>query len=211
MQGVELNRWVSSDKAQPNTVELWVRIFKVHMCHNVTTADKWTVEHKDFVKYITRECLTSSDTVVLDCIVPHLKALYDMAPDNIPTLTQCLIRLCMLDLTAAPEAQTSEAAFHAWLQELSNLAQVQYLYCSPLYSAFLKRRFTQKFELAKESVGNRAETVRALLETATIGSLEHVALLLVQALEDETKPFIEKLRLLWCTPSPHEIVSQSTG
>ena len=94
------------------------------------------VEHKYFVKYITRECFTSSDTVVLDCIVPHLKALYDMAPDNIPTLTQRLIRLCTLDLTAAPEAQTSEVAFHAWLQELSILAQVQYLYCSPLYSAF---------------------------------------------------------------------------
>ena len=58
MKGVELNRWVTSDKAQPNTVELWVRICKVHMCHNVTTADKWTVEHKEFVKYITRECLT---------------------------------------------------------------------------------------------------------------------------------------------------------
>ena len=72
MKGVELNRWVSSDKAQPNTVEFSVCIFKVHMCHNVTMADKWTVEHKDFVKYITRECLTSSDTVVLDCIVPHL-------------------------------------------------------------------------------------------------------------------------------------------
>ncbi len=59
----------------------------------------------------------------------------------------------MLDLTAAPEAQTSEAAFHAWLQELSNLAQVQYLYCSPLYSAFPKRRFTHKFELAKGVCG----------------------------------------------------------
>ena len=57
-------------------------------------------------------------------------------------------------------------------------------------------------------MGNRAETVRALLETATIGSLEHVALLLVQALEYEAKPFIEKLRLLWCTPSPHDILSQ---
>ena len=50
MKGVEANRWVSSDEAQ-----LWVRIFKVHMCHNVTTPDKWTVEHQDFVKYITRE------------------------------------------------------------------------------------------------------------------------------------------------------------
>ena len=57
-------------------MELWVCIFKVHMCHNVTTADKWTVEHKYFVvKYITRECLTSSDTVALDCIVPHLKGI----------------------------------------------------------------------------------------------------------------------------------------
>ena len=137
MKGVESNRWVSSDNmVQPNTVDFLFRIFNDNMCHNVTTPDKWTVEHKDFVKYIARERLTSSDTVVLDCIVPHLKALYGVAPDNIPTPTQCLIKLCLLDLTAAPEAETSEDAFHAWLQELSNLAQVQYVYCSPLYSAF---------------------------------------------------------------------------
>ena len=140
--------------------------------------------------------------MVLDCIVPHLKALYDIAPEHISTFTQRIINLCLLGMTAAPEAETSEAAFHAWLQELSNLAQVQHLYCSPLYSVFLKSRFTQKFELAKESVGNRAETVRALLASATIGSLEHVALLLVQALEDETQPFIEKLRLLCVHPKP---------
>ena len=90
------------------------------------------------------------------------KGWYDIAPDNIPTITQCIIKLSLLDVTAAPEAETSEAAFHTWLQELSNLAQVQYLYCSPLYSAFLKRRFAQKTQLAKQSVGNRVETVRAL-------------------------------------------------
>ncbi len=56
MKGVEAKRWVSSDIAQPNTVELWVRIFNVHMCHNVATPDKWALEHKDFVQYITREC-----------------------------------------------------------------------------------------------------------------------------------------------------------
>ena len=65
---------------------------------------------------------------------------------------------------------------------------------------------TEKISWQKESVGNRAETVRALLESATIGSLEHVALFLVQTLEDKTKPFIEKLRLLWCTPSAHEFL-----
>jgi len=71
------------------------------MCHNVSTPDKWTLEHKDLVKYIT-----------LDCIVPHLKVWYDIAPDNIPTITQCIIKLSLLDVTAAPEAETSEAAFH---------------------------------------------------------------------------------------------------
>ena len=126
--------------------------------------------------------------MVLDCIVPHLKVLYDIAPDNIPTITQCIIKLSLLYATAAPEAETSEAAFHTWLQELSHLAQVQYLYCSPLYSAFLKRRFAQTIQLAKQSVGNRAKTVRTLLESATIGTLEHVALFLVQTLEDNTKP-----------------------
>ncbi len=58
MKGVEAKRWVSSDIAQPNTVDLLVRIFKVHMCHNVSTPDKWALEHKYFVKYITRELLT---------------------------------------------------------------------------------------------------------------------------------------------------------
>ena len=146
--------------------------------------------------------------MVLDCIVPHLKVLYDIAPDNMPTITQCIIKLSLLDATAAPEAETSEAAVHTWLQELSNLAQVQYLYCSPLYSAFLKRRFAHTIQLARQYVGNRVETVRTLLESATIGSLEHVALFLVQTLEDNTTPFIEKLHVLWCTPSAHELVVQ---
>ena len=57
-------------------------------------------------------------------------------------------------------------------------------------------------------MGKGSETARALLESATIGSLERVALFLVQTLEDNTKPFIEKLRLLWCTPSAHEILAQ---
>ena len=87
-KGVEAKRWVSSYSVQPKTVELWVRIFKAHMQHNLVTPDKWALERKDFIN-ITRECLTSTDTVVLDCIVPHPKALHDFAPDNIPTLTQC--------------------------------------------------------------------------------------------------------------------------
>ena len=51
MKGVAAKRWVSSDIAQPNTVEFWVRIFKVHMCHNVTTPDKLALEHK----YVLRQ------------------------------------------------------------------------------------------------------------------------------------------------------------
>ena len=82
------------------------------------------------------------------------------------------------------------------------------MYCSPFYNAFLKRRSTRNFQLAMESVGKRAETVRAVLESATIGSIEHVALFLVQTLEHNTKPFIKKLRLLWCTPSAHLLLVQ---
>ena len=47
-----------------------------------------------------------------------------------------------------------------------------------------------RLPLAKQSAGNRAETVRALVESATLGPLEHVALFLVQTLEDNTRPFI---------------------
>ena len=51
-------------------------------------------------------------------------------------------------------------------------------------------------------MGNRAETVRALLKSATIGSLEHVALLLVQALEDENKIVHRAVALVVVHPKP---------
>jgi len=56
--------------------------------------------------------------------------------------------------------------------------------------------------------GNRAESIRVLLESAKLGSSEHAALLLVQSLEDQAKPIIEKLRLLWCTPRVAEVLAQ---
>jgi hypothetical protein len=46
VKGVEAMRWVSSDIAQPNTVEFGFRVFKVHAQHNVTTPDKWTLDTK---------------------------------------------------------------------------------------------------------------------------------------------------------------------
>ena len=54
--------------------------------------------------------------------------------------------------------------------------------------------------MAKQSVGNRVETVRALLESATIGSLEHVALFLVQTLEDNTKHVHREVALVVVHP-----------
>ena len=183
MKAVEAKRWVSSDVAQPNTVELWVRIFKVHLQHAALTPHEWTLEHKAFVKYITRECLASTDISVLDGIVPHLKALDDMAASNMPALAKSICKLVVVDLAAAAECERSEATFHAWLQEHLSLAHIQLLYCSPLYKAFLTRRFTRQLELAQANPGNRAESIRVLLESAKLGSSEHAALLLVQSLE----------------------------
>ena len=57
MKAVEAKRWMSADQAQPNTVELWVRIFKVHMQHSAKTPYEWAMKHKAFVKYIRRERL----------------------------------------------------------------------------------------------------------------------------------------------------------
>ena len=77
---------------------------------------------------------------------------------------KCIIKLCLLDVTAAPEVEASEAEFHAWLQELSNLAQVQDLYCSPLYSAFLKRRLTLIIQLATGVCGQPCQDSPCLVE-----------------------------------------------
>ena len=68
--------------------------------------------------------------------------------------------------------------------------------------------FTRQLELAQANPGNRAESIRVLLESSKVGSSEHAALLSVQSLEDRTKPVVEKLRLLWCTPRPAEMLAQ---
>ena len=109
-----------------------------------------------------------------------------MAPSNMPVLAKSVCKPVAVDLAAAAEGETSEATFHAWLQEHLSLAHVQLLYCSPLYKAFLTRRFTRQLDLAKAMPGNRAESIRVLLESAKLGSVEHAALLLVQSLEDRT-------------------------
>jgi hypothetical protein len=131
-----------------------------------------------------------------------------MAASNMPALAKSICKLAVVDLAAAAECERSEATFHAWLQQTLSLGHIQLLYCSPLYKAFLTRRFTRQLELAQATPGNRAESIRVLLESAELGSLEHAALLLVQSLEERTKPVIEKLRLLWCTPRPAEILAQ---
>ena len=113
-----------------------------------------------------------------------------------------------MHLAAAAECERSEATFHSWLQENLSLGHIQLFYCSPLYKAFLTRRFTRQLEFAQANPGNRAESIRVLFESAKLGSSEHAALLLVQSLEVRTNPVIEKLRLLWCTPRFADILAQ---
>ena len=117
---------MSSDLAQPSTVELWVRIFKVHMQHTALTPDAWTLEHKAFVKYITRECLASTDISVLDSIAAHLKAFDDMAPNNTPVLAKAICKFSFVDMAAPQEDANSEATFHARLQDHLSLAMSSY-------------------------------------------------------------------------------------
>ena len=155
------------------------------------------MEHKASVKYIARE---PTGIYVLDGIVPHLKALDDMAASNMPVLAKSICKLSFVDLAAAAEGETSEATFHAWLQEHLSLAHVQLLYCSPLYTAFATRRFTRQLELAQAMPGNRAESIRVLLESAKLGSSEHAALLLVQSLEDKAKTYHREAPLVVVHP-----------
>jgi len=82
MKAISAKRWVSADMAQPNTVEFWARVCKGHTQQSAMTLYDWATKHKYFVKYLTRGCLASTESAVLDGIIPHLKALEDIAPGN---------------------------------------------------------------------------------------------------------------------------------
>ena len=91
MKAVDAQRWMSADPAQPSTVELWVRIFRVHIQQGVKTPGEWTTQDKSaFVN--AWECLASTDSSVLGSIIPHLQALVDMEPDHMPALAKVSLR-----------------------------------------------------------------------------------------------------------------------
>ena len=98
-----------------------------------------------------------------------MKALEVIAPGNIPAFAKSLCKFRSVDFAAVPEVETSDRAFQSWLQEHTNLGQVQLLYCSPVYKAFIKVPFVQQFRLAKKSPGNRGEFIRVLLESVKVG------------------------------------------
>ena len=77
-----------------------------------------------------------------------------------------------------------------------------------MYKVFLKRRIEHKFQLAKKAPGDRSETIRILLESASPGSAEHAALVFAQTIDDEDKPLLEKLLLLWSHPKADELLAE---
>ena len=115
MRAVEKKRWLSADPTQPNTVEFGVRIFRVRIQHGVNLPGEWTMQDKAFVQRSTRECLASTDSSVLDSIIPHLQALVDMAPDHMPALAKCICKLRSVDFTSLSEVERSESACRNWL------------------------------------------------------------------------------------------------
>ena len=123
------------------------------------------------VKYITQECLASTESAVLHSSIPL--GLDDIAPGNTPALANALCKFRSVEFVVFPEVETSERLFHSWLQENMTLGQVPFLYCSPLHHTFLKVRFAEQLHLANISPGNRGEIIRVLLESARVGSNEH--------------------------------------
>jgi hypothetical protein len=119
-----------------------------------------------------------------------------MAPGHIPLLATAICKLRPMGFNADAKAEASESSFHAWLQEKVPLAQVQFLYKSALYQAFLKNRFTQQLGLAKRKPAERGETVRILLASASLGSTEHMALVFSQTMDGEGIPLLEKLHVV---------------
>ena len=124
INAVSTKRWVSANLAQPDTVELSVRIFEDHMQQSAMSPDQSTTKHKYFGQYITRECLASTESAVLHSTIPHLGALDDIAPGNMPALAKALCTLRSVDFVAVPEVETVELSFHVWLQEHMNLGQL---------------------------------------------------------------------------------------
>ena len=150
MHAINTKRWVSADLAQPDTVELLVRIFKNHIQQSAMLPEQWTTQHTYFVKYITRERLASTESAVLHSVTPPLGGLgRHCARQYAGPFAKALCKLRSVDFAVVPEAETSERSFHLWLQENMNLGQVQLLYCTPLHKAFLKVRFTEQLHLAK--------------------------------------------------------------
>ena len=41
-----------------------------------------------------------------------------------------------------------------------------------------------------------------------MGSVARAALVFAQTMDDEAKPLLEKLRLLWCTPKVEELLAE---
>ena len=84
-----------------------------------------------FVKYITRECLASTESAVLHSSIPHFAPLDDIAPGNMPALAKALCKLSSVDFVV-PEAETSERSFQSWLQENMHLWPGSVLVLQPI-------------------------------------------------------------------------------
>ena len=159
-----------------------------------------------FLKYATREVLNLHAIGDAAGVVPHLEALCDMVPGQVSKLTAAVCNMLTVDATVAPESANSETTFHRWLQANATLGQIEFFYNSPLYKAFLQARFNKLFSLAQNKPGSRDEIVKLLLGSVKPGSDEHAALVFAQTMDDESKPKLEKLRVLWNTPKVDDLL-----
>ena len=208
MKAVQAQRWYCADSSQPTTVEFWLRLFLVHMQRNAKTAEDWTDTQRAFVKYITREALTSQHLAVLSPIIPSLRELEKLAPDHFPALATALCKLASIDFTAAPAAPESEKSFHNWLQAELPLAQVQFLYNGALYQGFLATTFEKYFEKANQAdADERSHLIALLLESVGAGTPEHMSLTFAKALACPETATRKKIRLLWSTPGAPALVA----
>eukprot|EP00969_Alexandrium_andersonii_P074410 3282062-Alexandrium_andersonii.AAC.1 len=85
-------------------------------------------------------------------------------------LAKALVGLHEIDFSAAPAARNSEAAFHVQLQADLQIGLVHYLYNSPCYEGYLKRRFDTLLARARgEAEPARSATIKLLLASADPG------------------------------------------
>ena len=213
MKAIGVGRWHTADKAAPDTVEFWLRIFvrsirkKVEGHVTAAPAAVASDTEKTYIKFLTKELFDAGDGFEkLRVIVPHFIELQRSCPELLPSLAIVVIKIAGIDLTGTH----SEEEFHEHMSANLSIEQTAFVYTSPLYQGFLKHRFNVHMDSAKKDEKVRKQRCAALLASAEDSNVK-AKLRVVMELDGDTLTQKEKIELLWQTPLAASLMEEWTG